>query len=286
MKWYKLIPAAFLAVVLATGLLTGCAEEGANVSPTGETPPVDEILASLIAASEGIKTYEAAYVITETLSGGRDDDEIYYNMTIDAPAKKIFIEITTEGMEARLYLIDDIIYIKVDRASPQDEPGGWEKGFLSEEHQEKGWNSYNTASRIPVLMGGAAAELLGTETIDGRQAYKITAMLTAGKLLEYMGSSAEEAAEMLADPNGFQPRDIEFTVWVDTGSFMPVRLDTSWTAGNGGETVHTQVTSITYRNINQAVDITLPAEALDAVDVTDKMPSYPTNMPPIEPNFG
>ncbi|AKG53804.1 lipoprotein [Dehalogenimonas sp. WBC-2] len=293
MKWNKVMAGTVPALIVTAGLLSGCAEVEADPSPTdvSNNISVDEIMASLVTAAAGIKTYEVTYDMTATLSGGGMDGQhmvTTYAMTIDAPGKKLFMDITSEtshgNLQGRTFMIDGIIYTKVDRSDLGNESGVWEKLVLSAEQRDQVWYSYNTSGQIPVLTEGAAVELQGTETVNGNQAYKIKVTPSTEKILEYLGGSAEEVADMMADPNQPKPEQVQVTIWVNTENYLPARMDTSLVFVSG-DMSQTQVTSITYTSINQPVSITLPDEALAAIDVTDSIPDPANPPPPTEPNM-
>lgn len=306
MKFSQKIPALLLTLLLIMGIaLVGCDTSEETTDPTSQptatnpptsTPPPEttgsgpapsatnpppttttagDLAQSVIEASAGITSYEfeATAVTTTTASGfsftansvteGRFD--------LENEAAHIDTTVTAQGTETRVenYLVDGWTYIKYDTAfaPPGFTSGQWYKIAMTPTEWEANWDSNSQEEQNELLFGDAELTILGSETINGTDCYKIDLIPDKAAFLAYL--EAQGTTDSADDIDNVEQalQNIEFTGWVAKDTSWLVRTEMTMQMTIEGASMDLEVVS-SLTSINQAGGITLPAEAQDAADLS------------------
>lgn len=251
--------ARFIAVVvLCVAALVGVvACGGGGTAPNGMTGA--EILATSqtttmnsmeFSATVGSTMMEETY--TMHMSGAMDEANRAMYMTMTSPEYDYTMQMYITG--GWLYMIDP------------DYSDSWIKTRLTDDI----WEQQNpTVQQMELLEDILDAKYLAMENVGGLNCYKIDidpnwdAILSATEMDETEYYSNEELIDMI--------KNTECVIWVAEGSYFPVQMFFSMTMEMEimGQTYSIDMDmTMTFSNINQPVNITLPAAAADATEMS------------------
>jgi hypothetical protein len=125
--------------------------------------------------------------------------------------------------------------------------GKWIKTQLTEDI----WNhAYGTVQQwLGIVQNYTKASYIGMESVDGTNCYKID-----------ITPSASETNALGFDFSGVTIKSQTFDVWIAENNYYPVKLSFNLTISDGSGLSEI----LTYSNINQPLNITLPAVAKNA----------------------
>lgn len=251
--------ARFLAVIVlcVVSILGAVACSGGGVAPNGMTG--GEILAASQTTtfnsarfSATVETGMMGESLAMQMSGAMDEANQAMYMTMTAPD----IDYTMQ-----MYITDGWLYM-ID----PDYSTSWIKTRLTEDI----WEQQNpTAQQLELLEGFVEAKYLAMQNIGGSNCYKIevvpnwNAILGATDMDETDYYSTEQLVDMI--------KDTECMVWVEEASYYPVQLYFSMTMEMdilGEKYSVTMDMTMTFTDINQPVNITLPAAASSATEIS------------------
>lgn len=233
-----------------------------------------EIAEAAILASAEINTYqfdmdmemttaipgEAPVTMTMDMNGALDmpNTKMYADTQL---TMSILLETVQMSME--MYIIGDWMYMKVEMFGL---PPEWMKTQMPEEEMASIWEQQDIAYQQHYLLTGfSEVELLGTETVNGVECYKLRVITDMEKLLEWAGVQGE-----LEGLEGLDPEDVitdySMTQWIAKDTHITIKSITELTM-----TVEEATTSMTQttlmHHINEPVTIELPPEAEAAEEV-------------------
>jgi hypothetical protein len=244
--------------------------------PPPTTPAPDVILKAMNNASAAMNTYQSKMQTSMNMSflGTTMKLDMSTSAVADVTAKKLFMDnsIVTTGVGAmtmtqQLYIISDTLYMKVNSADSGLDPNTWYKELMPAADQQAMWASQDVGDQFQILLDAAVLQIVGNETINGVQCYKLKITPNIDKFMAYLAASGSDLADMgIANPaQAFKQLDVTF--WVDKSSYVPAKMDMTIGVDAQGMTI-TMTMAMTFEKVNQPVDITLPAAALAAVTIT------------------
>lgn len=252
--------ARFLAVVVlcVVSVLGAVAcSGGGGVAPNGMTG------AEILTTSQTTAMNSMQFSATVETSMMGETLEMYMSGAIDEAGRAMYMTMTSPGDDytMQVYITDGWLYM-ID----PDYSTSWIKTRLTEDI----WEEQNpVSSQMEVLEDFLKAGYLGMENIGGFNCYKIDvdpnweAVLSATDMDETDYYSTEELIDMI--------KDTEFVFWIAEGSYFPMQMFFSMTMEMEilGETYSVDMDmTMTFSNINQPVNITLPAAASNATEVS------------------
>ncbi len=269
----KLFGTVLLCAVL---LLSGAACGGAAPAPTPTPTPTpvemsaEEIVDAALAAGAELDTCQFDMDMEMTAIGGMAPGTMAIHATgaIDEPNRKMHIDMAMlmsmtglGDMEAsmEMYLVGDWVYMRMEMYGEEM----WMKTPMTEEL----WEEQDISSQqLDFLEDFVGVELLGTETVDGIECYKLDVTPDLEKLWDWaqMQGGIEEL-EPGADLEEIIT-DLSITEWIATDTYFPVKAVIEMTMTIESETIDMAIT-ITMYDFNEPVTIVLPPEAADAVEV-------------------
>ncbi|MEN8614618.1 DUF6612 family protein [Dehalogenimonas sp. THU2] len=272
-----------LALIL---MAAGCGEPAVtnptnnpgNTTPpvTTQAPPVPAVLlASMDTAAGAMNSYKSEMKMGMTMSflGTQFQMDMTTSMAVDVSGKKLFMDIKGEaiGLDAgsysqQMYLVNDTMYMLVADPESGLDPNTWYKFVMPESEQQEMWTSQDVGDQLQILMDLAALELLGTETIDGNLCYKVKIVPNTQKFMEYLAVSGDDLADMGITDATQAFKQLDVTFWVNTATYLPAKMDMTMAIDTQGVVV-TMLMSATYEDVNQPVNITLPAAAQTAIEL-------------------
>jgi hypothetical protein len=276
----------FLGIILTISIvLTGCA---------GTDLTAEEILSNTVTAMGKIETYQVAYdmVLDMEIVGGDEAMKMSMDGTgtgaMDIPKEKmqmnmdINAEIPGSGtsqmsmkMAMGMYMVDGWLYTQMNIPMAEEQ---WNKTKV--EGNEVSQNQL--AQLVQMLKTTTQTTLTGTEKVSGTDCYvlKITPnledlfnwlMSQSGALNEGFDFSQFDISKLI--------KNFELKYWIAKSNFniakasadmsMDVTPDTVGASSEDFERMTMVVSmSMTFSQYNQPVDIQLPAEAANAVEVS------------------
>ena len=258
-------------IILSMILITACSSE--------KGPLTDEnIKNEIIKANSDLKSYdfqgkmniimildspdESFEVESEmTMEGEIDRDKKQARIKMDMKTK---IEDFPMELTFYTYMIDEYMYIGI--------MGQWSKMRYGEDE----WIEQDQMEQMLQLIYSGDVTLEGTETLNGQEYYVANIKPDLEKLTEMILQSQELIP--FTEVMNIQDliRDYEETVWINKNTHIIERTKSKATmvmsAENFGEEGEGELKMIydsefTLSNIDKKVDITLPSEAINAVEV-------------------
>jgi|GEM_PF-2819139 len=297
-----IIAAVAIAVVLAIVIFFVASQEapdgggspegggGTVMGPGGGTgSSFDEI--SLKALEAGMRAQKATVDMSATMEVGGEAAqgqevslEVSMGAEYDAANKKVYSKSTSSAVGAGVdseqvveaYLVGDITYTKIENPYGEDY---WIK-------QSLGYDLWAAMEDIDPseMLGMVDGQVLGTETKNGRETYKLAVQPDIGAIIEYsmsmydMGELGGTGAEM-DELMGIITDSItkaDFTAWVSKEDYkvmalegeIGISLDLGTLAGVPGMgNVELMMELSADLDYDSPVDVQLPAGALDATDL-------------------
>jgi len=285
-----------IAILLAAFALTGCTTE--------EALTAEQIVAKAVAAVDDVESYRAEMDMKVTTSGEADGESVNWTMSMDGSAaidqanEKMSITMHTdvegEGLDEfatpslastdiTMYMMDDAMYMKADLPIIGER---WIKQELPEDAWEGDnpmtlWANQLTLEQQLELLESANAELLGEETVDTVDCYKLRMSPDLANLLSIMGQSGlpDIPEEELDIESLFE--EISIVQWFAKDTFllrksqvrmvMSISPETLGSSGTEGEVSIEMHMNVWAHDYNESLDIQLPEGAKNAMSV----PSFP-----------
>jgi hypothetical protein len=243
--------------------------------PPPTTPAADVILKAMNNASAAMNTYQSKMQTSMSMSflGTTMKLDMSTSAVADVPGKKLFMDntIVTTGagatsMTQQMYIINDTLYMKINSAESGLDPNTWYKELMPAADQQAMWTSQDVGDQFQILLDAAVLQVVGTETVNGVQCYKLKITPNIDKFMAYLAASGSDLADMgIANPaQAFKQLDVTF--WVDKSSYIPAKMDMAIGIDAQGMNI-TMTMAMTFEKVNQPVDITLPPAALAAVTI-------------------
>jgi len=252
--------ARFMAViVLCVAALVGtvACSGGGGKAPNGMTG------AEILAASQTTTINSMRFSATVETAMMDETLVMYMAGSMDEANREMYMTMTSPDYDytMQMYITDGWLYM-ID----PDYSESWIKTRLTDDI----WEQENpTAGQMELLEDVLEAKYLAMEIVSGSNCYKIDvdpnwdAILSATDMEETEYYSTDELIDMI--------KDTECVIWVAEGSYLPMQMFFSMTMEMEimGQKYSVDVDmTMTFSNINQAVDITLPSAALDATEMT------------------
>jgi hypothetical protein len=237
---------------------------------TAITGSAYQIAASVQAASEQMHSFQ----LDAQMDMG--DGMVTYGMhtAIDEINGKMYIDFSMVTLmpepftvQGEMYIIEDCAYMNFEMPL---EMSGWSKfcapGLLEQEAI--------TTTQIDFLAQFADVDLLGTETVDGVECYKLQVVPDMGSIWEWtLGQPGME--DMAGDFEGMEDlmedmiSDLSIVEWIAKDTYFPVKFVMEMTVTSEEGSIDMTMTGLVH-HINEPMSIELPPEAADAVE----MPIY------------
>jgi len=290
---------SMLAVVFLLNACGRVSEEDVQLPSTQESvnnvqpPSKQEILDSVIAAADDIKTSQFDMNMTMDMSGeaaGATTEAtmvMHFSGVLDQINRKMKEDVTItiitsatdkEEMAMTMYLLNGTAYFlaKVPGMTPQ---------WLKAETPAANWEATNPVESQLELLEGAQIEVTGSEIVHGVDCYVLQLTPDIEQLWQIAMQQAQVTGEKIPDTGEefleemFQSFSVKQWIAKDTCFLTKVHIDmnvelTPEQLGSPGEEgiVQTAISmDIFFHNYNQPVSIVLPPEAEEAVEVPMNM---------------
>jgi hypothetical protein len=140
----------------------------------------------------------------------------------------------------------------------------WYKMLMDTQMQTQTWNAQSQQNNY--LFSKSSITVDGSETINGTSCWKVTITPDLTELIKYLNEQ-----QAIEDPSAItNPADslknIKLTAWVAKDTSYVIKMNLSMDMLIEAQTL-SMVMSTTITNINQPVSITLPPEAVNAIQV-------------------
>jgi hypothetical protein len=211
-----------------------------------------------LAAVDGYQVIEN----TTSLAGQNNQQqtvELDRHFRVDRPANQLAVDITSNSqgrtVNQRQFLLNGSFY-QGSAQIAQQYGTEWLRRNVSESFDQR-FDQLDQAARISALLTNASATLEGQTTIDGQQAYAVTATVNATTVTEIR-------------PTVLETDRLELSLWLSTETMRPIQIieNSSLTeAAPTGELPQELDRTFTYRY--GEIDITLPEAAKDAPSVSE-----------------
>ncbi|MFC1963087.1 DUF6612 family protein [Chloroflexota bacterium] len=189
-------------------------------------------------------------------------------MTLDLPEE----EGGKFDIDAETYILDGIVYMKMvipqmgEIWAKQDMPQGY-------------WEQTDQLAGEIELLRSVQVELLGSEQVGGADSYVLEVWPDLSRLWENMMQQTSVEDLLGEEFSAFNLRemmqDISMKLWVAKGTFFPVRSEIEMNLVIHSETIDADYNMMmniknnnNYYNYNQSINIKLPAEAENAVEMS------------------
>ncbi|AQX74130.1 hypothetical protein B1772_00815 [Dehalococcoides mccartyi] len=284
MKSFKVIaPLISLLMLLSLALGSSCSSGTAdndspdtnNLPVSDTTPTGSQLIASILAASPNITSFDTTSVIDMTMqvSGMSIKTVMTANGKEDLSSKKAYLtsSIIVTGdlastMEMETYLIDSFQYFRITSTDQNTgmQLNTWYKMLMDTQMQTQTWNAQSQQNNY--LFSKSSITVDGSETINGTSCWKVTITPDLTELIKYLNEQ-----QAIEDPSAItNPADnlknIKLTAWVAKDTSYVIKMNMSMDMLIEAQTL-SMVMSTTITNINQPVSITLPPEAVNAIQV-------------------
>ena len=170
------------------------------------------------------------------------------------------------------YLINDTIYMKLD--------GNW--SYLKMPTLDQAWSSQTTMEQQLTILNQSRLILLGSETVENRDCYKVLAEMDLGSMVDQISADTPSLLPSLGINYSEMYSNSSLTAiyWIDKEShnlkkadvlqvfvINPASLGLSAEESDAMEMRITSKVSVTFQGYNEALKIELPAEAKGAADI-------------------
>lgn len=247
---------------------TTTAPESTTMSSDDEAMDVTgaEVKQAALSAMAAVETYRIRSATSRTLSGNGVDRQISVETTgvFDRSARDLRFDRTTGGPDGAIsetiYLVDRALY----RHSPSyvEQFGSeWITADLSDGFATR-WRSVDTMTRQRATLANATVEVVGTETIDGTEAYVLVADVDEDAQNRYLAG--------LTGSDRSTIERVNVTYWISTETMLPVQsvsVVESTTAGQGQQVAVTEYALVGFSGYGEPVDVSLPEAAGTAVPI-------------------
>lgn len=250
-----------LAVAL-TVLLAGCVGlvgdgDDAEAPDDGDANDADDVSPSTLQsntleAMEDVET--ASFEIEQTTEAGMEYT-ITMNGSVDTANEKMQMSMdlgpTLGQMES--YIIGDTMYF--------EESDTW---YQMDTGDAQMWNHEDSFNQSKELLETGDLAVADTTTVDGHEVYVVDIDLDADEYNEFL---EEHGAEYGIDESfDVEVKSVNVTQYIDTESHYVRRMNVDLSAESGMGEFRSNMT-MSWDDINEPVDIELPAAAEDAIEI-------------------
>lgn len=286
-----IITVALLAyLAMSNGKIVSESEMAGPTSETGTPIHMSQLAGQMTEAVKSIKQVTVEGSVRMNFASADESQAFSTNVSLDMASDlvnkrgRVITTITLLGQEmnSEVYTIGNVTYI----GTPDPYTG--QKTWLKQEDNESGVSEEDIEELVGIL-DAVDGTLLGTETVNGEQADKIRMEPDVGDIvnaliesqygndLESVGLSREELDTAISQLEE-SIKNLEMTVWISKASSLPLKAEGSATvildlgslAGAPGMlgTADVSVRFSLTADYTTPVSITLPAEALNAIDLS------------------
>lgn len=260
---------------------TGGAETTAAGTVAGETTTdgtrtgseqARQVRADALAWIDGVTSYRVTATIDQQTSAGGVTRNVTTNYTarIDAADRQLGAEYVQSAMgrtiSQDLYIVDRTVFVRNEQYVRQF-GSEWIR-FDAGENFSTTWQAYDTVRVHGTLLNASTVSLVNETTVDGTPAY----VLRFDPDLEALEDVQSQTF------NASNVNDLHGTVWIATDDhrLLQSHVHVNQTVTAQGQEI-TTVTDVTRRfgGYEEAIEVTLPEEAEDAVDVRNRTTSAP-----------
>ncbi|MBN2015117.1 MAG: hypothetical protein JW778_08050 [Candidatus Altiarchaeota archaeon] len=235
---------------------------------TEEKLTAEQVRDRAVEAMENVETYSFSTDISMLMVGGEMDMGVSEaeismdgNGKVDMKNKKMFMDMSMSmmgmSMDMEQYIIDDIQYMKMPFF-------GWVKNKTSADT----WEQQDYAGLSGELMY-TQVELLSDEKLDGENCYVLKVDVDLEKMMDVLGKQMGSTSMVSAEDLG-SIKEAEIREWVSKDTFLVKKLFMYMNMEEEGSTLDMNMT-MTFSDYNKPVDIVLPSEAENAVDMESMM---------------
>lgn len=250
-----------LAVAL-TVILAGCAGLLGDGNDTeapddGDANDADDVSPSTLQsntleAMEDVET--ASFEIEQTTEAGMEYT-IMMNGTVDTANEKMQMSMdlgpTLGQMES--YIIGDTMYF--------EESDTW---YQMDTGDVQIWNHEDSFNQSKELLETGDLEVTDTTTVDGHDVYVVDIELDAEEYNEFLQEHGDEYG--IDESIDVEVQSVNVTQYIDTESHYVRQMNVDLSADSGmGE--FRSIMTISWDDINEPVNIELPADAEDAIEI-------------------
>ncbi|MFC1993754.1 DUF6612 family protein [Chloroflexota bacterium] len=276
-----------LYLVLLISALVGCGGGESTPAPV-ENLTAEEIIEAVLTAADDIETchYDMDMSIDILVTNGESvemlipismtgiSNEVIKEMWVET---KMTLDLPEEeggkfDIDAETYIFDGIVYMKMvipqmgEIWAKQDMPQGY-------------WDQTDQLTGEIELLRSVQVELLGYEQVGGADSYVLEVWPDLSRLWENMMQQTSVEDLLGEEFSAFNLRemmqDISMKLWVAKGTFFPVRSEIEMNLVINSETIDADYNMMmniknnnNYYNYNQSINIKLPAEAENAVEMS------------------
>ncbi len=292
MRLSKLFIAFTLTLVLAL-TIAGCGDDGTAkpgsttnnsgttttaAPPPPTTPTPDALLKAMDTASAAMNSFESKMLVKMDMAflGTTMKLDMNTAMIVDVPGKKFYMDLSgqmtgfgdTSPMVQQMYLLNDILYMKVNDPESGLDPNTWYKTAVTAAEQQEMWTSQDVGDQFEILLDAATLQIIGSEAANGVDCYKVKITPNMEKFMAYLAASGSDVADMgITNPaQAFKQLDITF--WVEKTNYMPIKMDMIMAVEAQGVNL-TMTFSMNFEKVNQPVTITLPTAVQAALPLPE-----------------
>ncbi|ACZ61372.1 DUF6612 family protein [Dehalococcoides mccartyi] len=287
MKPVKAMAPLLSLLVLVSLALGGCSGSTADNdssnsntdnSPSSETPATptgSQLIASILAASPNITRFDMTSMVDMTMqvSGMNIKTVMTANGKEDLGNKRAYLTSSVimsrdlaSTMELETYMIGSLQYFRITN-SDQDtgmQLNTWYKILIDAQMQSQTWNSQSQQNDY--LFSKSTITVDGSETINGTSCWKVTITPDLTELIKYLNEQqAIEDSSAITNPAD-SLKNIKMTAWVAKDTSFVIKMNMTMDIVTEAQTM-SLVMSTTITNINQPVTITLPPDAVNAIQL-------------------
>ena len=194
--------------------------------------------------------------------------EIDGKSKVDTKNKKMYMEMDIDmmgmSMGTEIYFIEDMQYMQFF--------GMWMKNETTDDI----WDKQNYANQQADLMKSAKVELLDSEEVDGVDCYVLKVTPDVEKMFEMasqVGGTSTMPDDMLENISD-TIKSMELKQWIAKDSYLITKTVMGMQTESEGTSMDMNMTMKMY-DYNKPMDIVLPEEAKDAMDMNSMIPEIP-----------
>lgn len=256
-----------LAVLALAVLLAGCsADTGGDGTTDGPTASAEAVTEDAIAALEDVEEYRVASNGTFLQRQNNVEQELAIDSTtrVDRPDGEIRATQSTDAggqtFESDVYLVDGTLY---ERSQQYVQPysSEWVKVDVSD-NLSGVMRQFDSLRLYREVLANGTATVTGSAEVDGRDVHVVDVVANESALPSYTTPIQGEVTL----------RTVDATFWVDaeTGEVRRLSGNVTQEISAQGGTVEVEGTVDLEFSYDEAVDVSLPPAASDAVDLGNR----------------
>lgn len=255
-------------------ITTSPTSSATTTTPPATTPAPDAMLKLVNTASAAMSTFESTshVVMDMSLMGFTMNADMTATMIVDVSGKKFFMGLVSQSsaagqavsMTEQMYLINDTLYLLTNSPDSGLSPTTWYKETLAGVDLTDMWKTQDVGSQIQTLLDSAVLQIIGTETVNGVQCFKLKITPNMDKFLSYLSASGNDLSTLGIDAAAQTFKQLNVSIWVNKANYLPVKMDIGMAFDAQGMTIN-MTTSSTFDKVNQPVTVTLPSVAQAAL---------------------